>query len=820
MLRTTLFVLAIFMGTQLFAQVTPMNMETISDDQLLQLISQYQLSGLSETEVEIKAREKGMSTDQILILKKRMSLLDPTGFGVPQNAAYNNKNDGYVERNRILTRGPSIRKKDSTGNTLYPFGDEWFDNLDFSFEPNPHVSSPSNFVIGVNDQLVVDVFGLSENTKKLKVTPDGFIRFPNLGPVRVSGLTLEEAKTKITKALATIYPAILTGKTKVEVTLGHIRSIRVTMIGEVSRPGNYSMSSMSTLMHALYACGGPSSIGSIRKVTLVRAGRSIVEMDVYDFLLKGDLTKNVLLQDDDVIRVSPYTMRVGIKGSVKRPALFDLKPGENASTLLQYAGGFTDKAMKDFVRIRRWGTTNREVLTVPFNKLANLELMSGDTLYVDSLVRRYANRVLVSGAVNYPGEFGLNEVKDLTSLLKLAQPNQQAFSERAMLIRRNDESIPTYIPFSVKEVLDGKINIKLEQEDSVVVLKTKDTREAYTVRINGEVNKPDSYFFAEGMRVKDLILLAGGLKDGASLQRIEISRRLRQSNGQDTAAYAIIKAIDLKEGIGFSEAENDIELNPYDIVSVRKSPSYKEQITVRVEGEVMYPGTYTLSGNKERLTDIIERAGGLKQTAFPLGAILARKTYLGSSSADAAIFGNKLNLVNNTQQKSGSPILATSDTAQIRATLDNISAQHKPVAIRLDKALENPGAIEDLYLEEGDVLKIPRLAQTVQLFGAVNVPQQLAYTPGLTVRKMIRRSGGFTLQAAKRKLYVVHPNGTVGSTHRFLFIRNYPKLVPGAEVYVPIRKEGRKISTGEVISIGTGLLSLGGLIIALMNSIK
>ncbi len=819
MLKKILFAIALCISAQVQAQISPMNMETISDDQLLQLISQYQLSGLSESEVEIKAREKGMSTDQILILKKRMALLDPTGFGVPANAAYNNKNDGYVERNRILTRGPSIRKRDSTGNTLYPFGDEWFDNIDFSFEPNPHVSSPSNFVIGVNDQLVVDVFGLSENTKKLKVTPDGFIRFPNLGPIRVAGLTLEEAKLKITKALTTIYPAIASGKTRVEVTLGHIRSIRVTVIGEVTRPGNYSMSSLSTLMHALYACGGPSSIGSIRKVSLVRAGKTIVDMDVYDFLLKGDLSKNVLLQDDDVIRVSPYTMRVGIRGSVKRPALFDLKEGENAQTLLQYAGGFTDKAMKEFVRIKRWGTTNREVLTVSADKLASFELMSGDTLYIDSLVRRFVNRVVVAGAVNYPGEFGLNEVKDLTTLLKLAQPSHQAFTERAMLIRRKDESIPSYIPFSIKEAIEGKINIKLEQEDSIFVLKTKDIQESYTVRINGEVNKPDTYFYAEGMRVQDLILLAGGLKDGASLQRMEISRRLRQSDAQDTAVYAIIKAIDLKQGIGFSSAETDVELQPFDIISIRKSPSYKEQITVRIEGEVMFPGTYTLAGNKERLTDIIERAGGLKQTAFTKGAILARRTYIGTTNADAAIFNNKLNLV-NAQQKGANPLLTQTDTAQLRATLDNISAQHKPVAIYLDKALETPGSNEDLFLEEGDVLKVPRLFQTVQLFGAVNVPQQMAYGSGLSVRKMIRRSGGFTLQAAKRKVYVVHPNGTVGSTRRFFMIRSYPKLVPGAEVYVPIKKESGKLSAGEILSFGTGLLSLGGLIIALMNSIK
>lgn len=802
------------------AQQIPVNLENISDQQLLQLISQYQLSGLSESELEARAREKGLSTDQILLLKKRMAILDPGGMGVPTNASYNNKTDAYTERNRILTRGPSIKKRDSTGNTLYMFGEEIFDNLDLSFEPNPHVTSPPNYVIGINDQIVVDVFGLSENTKKLKVSTEGTIRFPNLGPIRVAGLTLEQATEKITRSLTTIYPAIAGGKTRVAVSLGQIRSIRVTVIGEVFRPGNYTMSSLSTLMHALYACGGPSGIGTMREVSLIRAGKKVVELDVYDFLMKGDLSKNVLLQDDDVIRISPFQIRVGIRGAVKRPAIFDLRPGDAASTLLQYAGGFTDKAMKNFVRVKRWGTANREVLTVPFTQLDRFQLLSGDTLYVDSLVKWFTNRVVIAGAVNYPGEFGLNEVNQLSTLLQMAQPNEMALLDRAMIIRKQEDYTPSYIPFSIKDVQAGKFNINLQREDSIHIFKLEDLREAYTLKINGEVNRPDTYLFAAGMRIQDLILLAGGLKDGASLQRIEVSRRLRKSNNAlDTAVYAVIKSIDLQQGIGLAQNELDFLLEPFDMVSVRKSPSYKEQITVSVEGEVMYPGTYTLAGNRERLTDIIKRAGGLKQAAYAQGAILVRKTYLGTSQADAAIFNNKLSLVNS-QGRGAAPVLSTTDTAQLRATLDNISAQQKPVAIRLDQALQQPGTMEDLFLEEGDVLKVPKQVQTVQTFGAVNVPQQLAYRQGMTVRHLIHESGGFALSAARKKLYVVNPNGTVAATRRFLFFKSYPSLQPGSEIYVPARRESRRLTPAEIIGLGTGLISMGGLVIALLNTAR
>lgn len=821
MLRYSIVILlGIFSLSVLHAQQLPINLENISDQQLLQLISQYQLSGLSESELEARAREKGLSTDQILMLKKRMAILDPGGMGVPTNAAYNNKTDAYTERNRILTRGPSIKKRDSTGNTLYMFGEEMFDNLDLSFEPNPHVTSPPNYVIGINDQLVVDVFGLSENTKKLKVSTEGTIRFPNLGPIRVAGLTLEQATEKITRSLTAIYPAIASGKTRVAVSLGQIRSIRVTVIGEVFRPGNYTMSSLSTLMHALYACGGPSGIGTMREVALIRAGKKVVDLDVYDFLMKGDLSKNQLLQDDDVIKVSPFQVRVGIRGAVKRPAMFDLRAGDKASVLLNYAGGFTDKAMKSFVRVKRWGASNREVLTVPFSQLDKFELLSGDTLYVDSLVKWFTNRVVISGAVNYPGEFGLNEVNQLSKLLQLAQPNEMALLDRAMIIRKQEDFTPSFIPFSIKEVQAGSFNINLQREDSVHIFKIDELREAYTLKINGEVNRPDTYNYAAGMRIQDLILLAGGLKDGASLQRIEVSRRLRKANSvTDTAVYAVIKSIDLQKGIGIQSNELDFILEPFDIVSIRKSPTYKEQITVSIEGEVMYPGTYTLSGNRERLTDIIKRAGGLKQAAYAPGAILVRKTYLGTSQADAAIFNNKLSLVNS-QGRGGAPVLSTTDTAQLRATLDNISAQQKPVAIRLDQALQLPGSMEDLFLEEGDVLKVPKQVQTVQTFGAVNVPQQLAFREGMTVRNLIHESGGFALSAARKKLYVVNPNGTVAATRRFLFFKSYPSLQPGSEIYVPARRDTRRLTPAEIIGLGTGLISMGGLVIALLNTAR
>ncbi|MFZ9718852.1 MAG: SLBB domain-containing protein, partial [Chitinophagaceae bacterium] len=486
---------------------------------------------------------------------------------------------------------------------------------------------------------------------------------------------------------------------------------------------------------------------------------------------------------------------------------------------------------KTFVRVRRWGAASREVLTLPVASLQNIQLMSGDTLYVDSLSRQFVNRVMIQGAVEYPGEYGLNYVQDLKTLVEFAKPGPQALLERAILVRRKEDFQQAYLPFSVQEIMQGKSNMKLQSEDSIYLYKRNEVREKFTVIINGEVNKPDTFAFAEGMRVQDLILMAGGLKDGASLQRIEISRRLRNANenGKDTSSYAVIKAIDLDRGIDYQNNELDFVLQPFDMVGIRKSPGYKVQITVTVEGQVMYPGTYTLAGNRERLSDIITRAGGLRNAAYPRGALLVRKTYPGVGAADAAVFSNKLNLSANKLNQSDdkeekvkpeTETLFPGDTAQLRNKLNEVAAQQKPVAIRLEEALRKPGSFEDIFLEEGDVLKVPKQLQTVQTFGAVNIRQQLAYRPGISVRALIRQSGGFGPRADRKRLYVVNADGTVKSTRKLLFTKAYPRLQPGSEIYVPEQRETRKLTAGELLGLSSGIISLGGLIVALLNVLR
>lgn len=808
MIIRSLLVLVLMLGgaaSWVGAQGLPVNIESLSDEQLIQLATKYNLMGLSEAELEAKAKEAGLGSDQILLLKKRIALLDPSVAG--GQLAYSNKTDSYVLRNKVLTKGPSIRSKDSSG-VLQVFGAEIFDNLDLSFEPNLSIATPSQYIIGVNDQLVIDVYGVSDVTKKLKVTTEGDIRFPNLGPIKVAGLSVDDARAKIKKALTRIYPGIATGAVAVQVSVGQIRSIQITLLGEVRRPGTYTISALATLMNALYASGGPNDIGSFRTIELLRGGKVVTSFDLYDFLLKGDLSKNRLLQDDDVIRVGTYTKRVALKGALKKPAIFDMKVGETAADLVQYAGGFADLAFKERVRVTRLGSSGREVLTVPSSGLSTFQLQSGDTLMVDSLPSLYANRVWVSGAVYHSGAYGLAQTQDLKTLLQLAGLREDAYQERGLLRRLKTDLTPSMVSFSVQEVLKGSFNLNLQREDSIHIFRATDLRERYTVEIDGEVNQPGRYDYFENMRVQDLVLLANGYREGAARQKIEISRRL--SAGGDTISYAVIKDISLD-----NPQDLLFELKPFDMVSVRRLPVYKEQIKVSIEGEVLYPGTYTLSGKNERLSDIINRAGGLKSSAFAEGAVLIRNTYVGMTSSDASLVGSKARLINQQSGRNIVPVDGGDSTI-----LKTLSAQQKPVSIRLADALGQKGSAADVFLEEGDIIKIPKSIQTIQTFGMVNLPKQIVYREGLSFKEAVRASGGFAVNASRRHSYVVYANGEIRTTRNFLFFRSYPSLKTGSEIYIPSRSDKKKLSTGEAVAVVSGLTSFLGLLVVLINTAR
>lgn len=803
-----------FCFLKLSAQQPVINIDQLSDQQLLQYMNQANMSGLSDTELEAKAKAKGLSDDQIQKLKLRVQSLNG------QSPIYSGQTDSYTERSRIGNIGPGRRDTFPAGIPRV-FGEELFSNSNLTFEPSLNIPTPRNYVLGVNDQLVIDLFGYSENTKKLKISTEGVIRFPNLGPIRVVGLTLEEATKKIRQALIKIYPGIAAGNTFLQVSLGQIRSIHVTLIGETKRPGTYILSSLATIANALYVSGGPNAIGSLRKIQLVRNGVTLADFDFYDFLLKGNLKKNLVLQDDDIVKINIYNKRVSIKGAVKKPAIFEIKEGEHLMDVLKYSGGFADIAYKEMIRVNRFGKDNKELITVKANDFEQFSLVSGDTLTADSLAGMYSNRVIVNGAVYYPGNYGINEVPTLKDLITLVKPRENAYKQRAILRRLQPDYTPAIFNFNLDEVMAGKFNLDLQREDSVFIFSTDSVKEKYTLLINGEVNKPGNYAYADNMKVQDLILLSGGFRDGASMKTIEVSRRIRQANTErDTSVYAITKLIDLKDRTQANDSSLDFSLAPFDIVSVRRSPSYKEQITVTIEGEVLYPGTYTVSGNTEKLSDLVRRAGGLKTEAYTEGALLVRNTFQGKTDTDSTLYNNKLNALKSQNEDAltaGSLERRALDTAKLSSLTNSVTQSKKQVGIQLGEVLSNNHSIYNLLLQEGDVLKVPKRQQTVQSFGAVYVSQKVVYQKGLTFSEVIDQSGGFLSTASPKRSYVMYPNGEVKSTKRFLFFRKYPNIRPGAEVYVPVR---RKVSVAEVASTGAAFASITGLIISLIYLFK
>ncbi|OIQ71961.1 polysialic acid transport protein KpsD precursor [mine drainage metagenome] len=544
----------------------------------------------------------------------------------------------------------------------------------------------------------IDLFGYSDANFKLKVSPDGTIRIPNLGPVKVAGLSFETAQQKIKSQLSKIYPQIASGQTSVQVTLGSIRSIRVTMIGEIQKPGTYTLPSLATIANALYVSGGPDAIGSYRDIQLVRNGKTIAVFDLYDFLLKGDLTKNLRLEDDDIIRVNPYETRVTITGAIKRKAIYEARKSETLEDLLAIAGGFDDYAYRSFIRVERNTKSAREAITVNADQFKTFTLLSGDHYSIDSISSRFTNKVVISGAVFHPGVYSTKEFATLKPLLEKAGLREEAYLQRAMIKRRNENYIPKTIDINLADILSGKTDFILQREDSVRVFSLLELLDKYSVTINGEVNRPDSYNYTDSMQLQDLILMAGGFKEGASGKKIEIARRVRDSvSEKDSNRYSIVKVIELNKKLDENSDAPKFILQPFDIVSVRKNPSYLEQVSIKVEGQVMYPGDYSIEKRHERISDIIQRAGGFRSDAYLPGALLMR-----GKTEDANTKSQELQRLN---------LLSSSDSTKnlnSDSLINKMNAYTSSIGINLQEALTHPGSKYDVFVEGGDRLVIPK----------------------------------------------------------------------------------------------------------------
>lgn len=810
--------------------LSKLKIDQLTDDQIRGFMAQAQSAGLSESQLIQMAQQRGMSKTEMQKLQQRVASMD--GRGSRENSLLNSSKRIYLNEDSALMaedsialskRSPKQLREDSLRARIY--GAELFLNVNPRFEPNLSIATPLDYIIGAGDELRIDIYGNSEASHDLEVTPDGNINIPYVGIVNVAGFSIQQATTRIKDKMATIYSAISSGATKVNVSLGNIRSIKVIVTGEVVKPGTYTLPSVASVFNALYSSGGPTSNGSLRSIKVIRGGEKVADLDLYEFLQTGSMTGNINLKDQDVIQVSPYNSRVEMIGAVKRPLLFEMKTGETFSDLLKYAGGFTEDAYTGRISVIR--TTGKEyrIEDLLESQFSQFEPKSGDRYTVEKALERFANRILLEGAVFRPGAYELSPGLTLSMLIKKAEGlKEDAFLKHGYIIRLKDNFQREQLSFNAAEIMAGTAeDIPLRREDIVIIPSIFDLRSEYTVQINGEVRNPGRFDFAEGMTVQDLIIAAGGFTEAASGSQIEISRRIRSSEGEDISSMsrtAEIFTIDMNREL--TSGGTQFVLQPFDLVNVRPAAGYELQRTVRLEGEVLYPGEYTLSRKDERVSDLIKRAGGFTTFAYVEGASLKRIP-IDTERVDSTSRRSRKEM--ESLQQLESERMSRLQNLQMATLNPNVTSEdvqrkinNNYVGINLPEIMKNPGGSNDLLLEGGDVIRVPKQLQTVKISGEVLSPVTALYDANKSFKEYIFSAGGFNQQALKRRAFIVYANGSARSTKKFLFFNNYPKVKPGSEIFVPQRLPRERLGATQLIGLGTGLASLAAIVVSLLRN--
>lgn len=826
-----LVILALCFYLPAFAQnvqnLSTVRIDELSDNQIRQFIREVEAQGLTDAQLEQVALAKGMSSSEVSKLRERVNKIKQQDGGQSSQNKKNgnsvNSQQAQMESNRSRqlnfsqdSTNISIKDTESLLESLRPkvFGEDLFRNSKISFEPNLRLATPSNYQIGPDDQILIDIYGYSEVSYQLKVSPEGTINIPYVGVVQLSGLTMSEATGRIRSKLTAIYPNIRTGSTKVSISLGNIRSIKVTLLGEVIRPGTYTLTSLATVFNALYSSGGPSQNGSFRAIEVIRNNKVIGKVDIYDFLLRGYQRNNIRLQDQDVIRIPTYNKRVQFSGEVKRPYIFEALDGESLQNIIDFAGGFTTEAYSARIKVIQTTSKERRITDVFSENFSAYSPNNGDKYFAEPVLERYENRVSIGGAVFRPGQYQLEPGLTLSKLIRKAEGiKEDAFLPRGYINRLRADNSPELLSFDLGAVLRGAAaDIQLQREDSVMISSIFDLREEYTVSVEGAVRDTGVYKYSENMSLEDLVIMAGGFMEGATPRRIEISRRVKDSEvGAANSRTAEVFQVDVDQNLRIQGPR--FTLQPFDIVVVRNAAGYEVQRKVRIEGEVLYPGTYTITRKDERISDLVERAGGLTDLAYTIGASLKRTKEADQKSGRDQIDSSaeeKLRLM-RFQKLQGS----TKDSIQF--VKETAILENDYVGINLERILDKPASKHDLTLQEGDILRIPRQLQTVKVSGEVLYPTTSIYISTKGFKQYVSDAGGFSDRSIKKRSYIIYANGSVRSTKKLFLFNNYPVVRPGAEIFVPKKAERNKLSAGELVGITSGIASLGAIIIGILN---
>lgn len=796
----------------------------MNDSQVMDYIQSATKAGKSQGQITAQLMQRGVKIDQIRKIRNKYNSENDKKNGSADNTntnsklrknngdkpreftnsnlsdKFNNENDrktyskydrnfSELDENKGLEEEEYEKEKDRTKKV---FGRDIFNNKLLSFEPNMNIATPSNYVLGPGDQVVINIYGGSQSEQTLTISPEGTVVVPNYGPIHLSGLTVARANAKLRRTLGSRYQS-----SRISTSVGQTRTISVNVMGEVKVPGTYTLSAFATTFHALYMAGGINDLGTLRNIKVYRGGRLISVVDVYEFIMNGRLAGNVRLQDNDVIVVSPYDCLVQITGAVKRPMIYEMRKNESVSTILKYSGGFASNAYKKQIRLLRANGKEKQVYTIDEFDMSGFKVMDGDTLRVDSILDRYENMVEVRGAVFRPGLYQLgDQITTVRSLIQQAQGlTEEAYGKHAVIQRMKEDRTKKTIAVDIEAIMNGSAaDIPLQNEDVIFIPTEADKIKARTLTIHGEVQFPGTYEYADNTTIEDFIVQAGGLTDAASTAKVDVSRRiLDPSSTYSSKKIAETFTFTLENGL-IIDKTNDFFLQPYDQVYVRRSPGFKEQRNVSIEGEALFPGDYTLTTKNMRLSELVKAAGGVTQEAYVKGARIER-------------------LINEEERLRMETLMRTINS---RDDKDSIKTENIDlgdtyyVGINLEKALKNPGSNEDITLREGDRLFIPEYNATVKISGDVMYPNTVSYIEGKPVNYYINEAGGYGARAKKSKTFIVYQNGKVS-------VKGKNKVEPGCEIIVPSKPKKTPMSLTGILGIGTTLASLATVIVALLK---
>lgn len=831
-------VLSLFLlsGLTAFAQM--------SEDKIIQYVQEQQAKGVSQEQIVYDLNKKGVTLQQLQRMREKYEKQQSTGVlgnTVPaQGSSVSRSRTGQGESFNLLTPAerPGLSGSVATDSktleqerlqsmydesmflfvdsiyllkqSLLPkkkeiYGHDIFKNQSLTFEPSANLATPLNYRLGPGDEVIIDIWGASQSTIQQVISPDGNIMVEDLGPVYLNGKTIQEADEYIKKVFSQIYSGLggENSNSSIKLSLGQNRSVLVNVMGDVENPGTYQVSSFATVFNAIYMAGGVNDLGSLRNIKLYHENEEVATVDMYDYIRNGKVQDDIRLNDNDVVIVSPHSLLVNIDGRIRRPMLYEMTQEESLADLIDYAGGLESDAYKKDVRVIRMGDFQRQIFTVSKEQQAGFKLVDGDSVYVDSIQVSFANMAEVRGAVYRPGQFQIDG--DITTVRQLVEAagglKEDAFPARALLSRTNPDKTLTNLAIDIKGLMEGTAQDEtLRNNDVLFIPSLFDVGEVKTFSVYGEVLFPGDYRYADNTSIEDLILQAGGLKEDASLTKVDVVRRNRDKEATEkTQSLAETFSFSINEDLSIQD--NDFRLEPYDEVYIRRSPGYSVNRRVIVEGEVTFPGYYSLATNNERLSDIMERVGQFSSEAYPEGARLERKMTDDERARMHDI----------------AEILAGNDSIALAKAVEKLENMTTfDVGINLKEAVEKPGGAADIVLRDGDRIIVPVFTNTVKINGEVMFSNTTPFVKGKNLKYYIEKAGGYSQRAKKSKAYVVYMNGSVAKAKK----RSSKLVQPGCEIVVPARQQREGLTATEILSLGSTSASLATVVLALMNLLK